>query len=500
MNVIAIFVCLTIIVIILLKIFDRFKNKRMYELLEKFPSYPTYPFIGNLYMLCGSSNGEFLKKLNKLIEPYDRQVFWFGFVPILFLKKHEDIMAIHTQSQYRETLGFADEWIGTGIINAKYEEWRKSRKILTPAFSSEMLSKYTVVFNKNSSALVNALRQVADTGEVINVWDYLMKTNVHSIVENVMGVSIQTSGKEGQQFGDAVYKTVQNILKRMISPWLHPSFIYFLYLKITGESKVMKQLHHIPMKILKEKLTEYRNGNLKYDDVHSSKTVIDQLIKESLHEPSFTETRMRNELLHVTGASIETTTLNVGFLMLMLAIHQDIQQKVYEEITELLTDDEILTPDHLFNQLKYLEQCIKETSRKYTPVLGTFRRTHKECTLKDNKIVPKNTMVFSAFHWAHCDKELFENPHKWDPDHFNEQNEQTRSKNGFLSFGYGPRSCIGAKYAMMSMKTEISHILRSYHLSTNIKELTDDHLCANMSIRSKIGFPIKFTSRQKLHK
>ncbi|XP_065221560.1 cytochrome P450 4g15-like isoform X2 [Planococcus citri] len=497
-----IIVC-SIVIILLFKIFDHVKNNKKYELLEHIPSFPTYPLIGNLHMLCGSMSGV-LKKLDRIFGTHDRSVFWMFSIPVVILKKHEDIMMILTQSQDRETLGLATEWIGTGLINAKYEDWKKSRKVLTPAFSSDMLSKYIEVFNERSLALVKVFKREADTGQVINVWDHLIKINVDTIVENVMGISITTCGEKGDKFGHAVYETFQNMIKRFIAPWLHPRLIYLAYLKITGKSNIIKDLHYLPTKILREKMAEYRRGsvqlgkNLEDFNNYFSKTVIHQLIREGIKEPSFDETRMRDELLHITGAAIETTALNVAFLMLMLAINQDIQQKVYEEITELLSDDDMLTPNHLFNHLKYLEQCLKETSRMFTSVIGTIRRTHKDCVLKDNVIIPANTLVFSAIHWAHYDKEAFKNPYKWDPEHFNEQAEQNRSKSGLLSFGYGPRSCIGAKYAMLSMKTQMAYILRNFHLSTNIKEFTYDDLYADVSIRSKIGYPIRFTSRTKL--
>lgn len=226
------------------------------------------------------------------------------------------------------------------------------------------------------------------------------------------------------------------------------------------------------------------------------------------------------------------------------------QQKVYEEIVDLLGDSEDTpTPDHLFNHFKYLEQCIKETNRMYSPAIATIRRMHKECVLKgtfciriqqlslaivwnkfiiqsrcffpDNKIVPINTLVFLAIHWAQYDKELYANPLKWDPEHFNELAVQSRPKNSQLSFGYGSRSCLGKiqttnlhfstiliqyltlhtgyRYAMMSIKSQIAHILRNYHLSTDITEFTRKDLLMDVTIRSKIGFPIKLTTRQWWH-
>lgn len=52
-----------------------------------------------------------------------------------------------------------------------------------------MLLKYTEVFNEKSLALVDAFKPVADTGEVIDVFDYLMKTNVDTIVGKKKNIS-----------------------------------------------------------------------------------------------------------------------------------------------------------------------------------------------------------------------------------------------------------------------------------------------------------------------
>ncbi|XP_065219330.1 cytochrome P450 4C1-like [Planococcus citri] len=396
-------------------------------------------------------------------------------------------------------LGFAEEWIGTGILNANYAEWKISRRVLAPAFSTEMLSKYVNIFKKNSSALVDRFETAADSGEIINIWEDVIKANVDSIVEITIGVAMQGTEGKGKEFSDALIEAAQSVAKQVITPWLHPCFIYNTYLKLTGKSKFIHQLHALPTKILQDKLNEIKNGENTSENVHSSKAIIDQLIKGSLLESNYTETRMRDELTHIILAAIETTGLNLCFSLLMLAIHQDIQQKVHQEIEELFKDNDTLTADHLFNGLKYMEQCIKETSRVFSQVVVTSRRTHKECTLKDNMVIPANTFVVPLLFLASKDPDLYENPRKWDPDNFSEQAVQNRPKISFMSFGYGPRSCIGVRYTMLSVKTQMVYILRNYHLSTNIKELTKEHVKADLFVRSTIGFPIKFTKRKSLN-
>ncbi|XP_065221590.1 cytochrome P450 4g15-like [Planococcus citri] len=182
----------------------------------------------------------------------------------------------------------------------------------------------------------------------------------------------------------------------------------------------------------------------------------------------------------------------------MMAMHQDVQQKAYDEITQLSTEDGRYTENHLTNNLKYLEQCIKETLRMFSPVVVTSRFTHKEITLTDNLTVPANVLVVALILLANKDPDLYKNPQRWDPEHFSDQAIEKRSKNSQLSFGYGARTCIGSKYAMMSIKTQIAYILRNYHLSTSVKELKREHLKADLSIRSRIGYPIKFTRRREM--
>ncbi|XP_065221584.1 cytochrome P450 4g15-like isoform X1 [Planococcus citri] len=271
-----------------------------------------------------------------------------------------------------------------------------------------------------------------------------------------------------------------------------------IYLKFTGKTKDIEHLQYLPTKILRQKMINIRDSpgdNDSSDKANSSKSIIDLLICKSATEPGFNEIRIRDELLLVIAAGGEMAALTISFAMLMFAIHQDIQQKVYEEIQQLTTDYVELTEDHWTNHLKYLEQCVKETMRMFSPVMVTSRRTHKEIKLKDNTIVPANVFVAGFIHFANYDPELYKNPEKFDPENFSDQAIKERPSCSQLNFGFGPRSCIGPKFAMMSIKAQITYILRSYHLSSSIKQFTKEDLKTDLSIRSKIGYPIKFTSR-----
>ncbi|XP_065221589.1 cytochrome P450 4C1-like isoform X2 [Planococcus citri] len=219
-----------IIIVSLVNFIRKSRNKRFYELLEQFPSPPNcYPLIGNAHSLVGSLEG-LLGKFEKMFKPYDRLVYWMGPIPILVLKKCEDIATVLNQSIDREDLGIMTEWLGMGMLNAKPEEWKKSRRVLAPAFSSDMLSKYAEKFDKTASDLVEKFRPAANSGEEIDVLHYLKNANLEAIVEAALGVSIQSCGKEGENFGNSVMEAMKQGAMRIQYPWLipHQSYLHDL--------------------------------------------------------------------------------------------------------------------------------------------------------------------------------------------------------------------------------------------------------------------------------
>uniref|UniRef100_A0AAT9UTQ9 Cytochrome P450 4461J3 n=1 Tax=Maconellicoccus hirsutus TaxID=177089 RepID=A0AAT9UTQ9_MACHI len=493
------------------------RHQRYYDLLKQFPSPPTYPIVGNLkpsHLVID----DFMKTVKEVTMHHDRVIYWIGPKPILLLKKFDDIsvstdifLFFHSFSQWffarysqivlnqnaeRHLSKLTQHWFGTAILNNTFAEWKKSRKLIIPAFSSEMLEKYCEVLNRKSSALVDKLKLFADSGEEVDVRKYLLNNNIEGLLENITGVSIQTKEKEIEEFGDAIEEFILGVGNRALSPWLYPDAINSMYMKLTGKIKLVKKLHRLPTQIVRENL---KDVNEKYhsekDD--SSKRLIDLMRKARIQDSTFTETRLKDELLQLTTAACDASSMNTSFTLLMLALHQDAQQKVYEEITQLVSEHEVFTSDHLCNHLKYLEQCIRETLRMYDPAALSIRKSQKEHVLKDNTIIPSDMIIVIMFHLANQDTALYKNPHKWNPENFSEQATASRPKGSHLSFSMGPRSCPGYKYAILLNKSQIAQIIRCYHVKTSIKELNPDDLKMEVAIKSKIGYPIRFTPRKK---
>lgn len=137
---------------------------------------------------------------------------------------------------------------------------------------------------------------------------------------------------------------------------------------------------------------------------------------------------------------------------------------MYDEIKTACGDkkpNENIQIDHL-NNMKYLEQCIKETLRLAPSIPIVTRSLTEDVKLGnhlrnsnlppsiydfqiflDDYVVPRGTNLSIAIFATHRLAEHFPNPLKFDPDRFSPENVQNMHPYAFLPFSLGARNCIG---------------------------------------------------------
>lgn len=70
------------------------------------------------------------------------------------------------------------------------------------------------------------------------------------------------------------------------------------------------------------------------------------------------------------------------------------------------------------------------------------------------------------------DAEYYPNPLEFIPERFDEEHggvKAYRDKGVFLTFGDGPRFCLGMKFALMQSKAAIVEVVKNFKLSVNEK-------------------------------
>ncbi|XP_063924595.1 cytochrome P450 4C1-like [Zophobas morio] len=195
-------------------------------------------------------------------------------------------------------------------------------------------------------------------------------------------------------------------------------------------------------------------------------------------------------------AASETTALALCSALVMLGMHHEIQEKLFEEISSVLTDNtHNVTLQHI-NQMKYLERVIKETLRFFPTIPFILRQVNTEVKL-GSYFVPAGCDILIPLAQLHRWPDLWPNPSKFDPDRFLPEEIKNRPRGAYLPFSTGPRNCIGWKYAMLSMKVFLAVILKRFKIAESIdyKRIEDIDMDMYLMGVAKKGYRIRLEDR-----
>jgi cytochrome P450 len=203
-----------------------------------------------------------------------------------------------------------------------------------------------------------------------------------------------------------------------------------------------------------------------------------------------TDRQLRDELMTLFLAGHETTALTLTWAWVLLAQNPDAEQKLHEELDEVLRGRAPAVED--LAALRYCEWVIKESMRLYPPAYAVGREAVRDCEIGGYK-VPAGMQIF-AFQWVvHRDARWFDEPHLFRPERWREETASRLPKFAYFPFGGGPRQCIGNSFALIEAVLVLATIARRFRLS-----LTQDgevELLPAMSLRPKRGVQLKIESR-----
>jgi cytochrome P450 len=195
--------------------------------------------------------------------------------------------------------------------------------------------------------------------------------------------------------------------------------------------------------------------------------------------------QLRDEVMTLFLAGHETTALVLAWAWYLLGSNPEVEKKFHAELDEVIGDRDPAFDD--IPRLKYCEQIAKETMRLYPPAYGLGREAIADCEIGGYR-VPAGTQVF-VFQWVtQRDPRFFDEPLAFKPDRWTEEFEAQRPKYAYFPFGGGPRSCVGASFAMMEMILVLATIGQRYRL-----ELVPGHSVETypaMSLRPKYGVKV----------
>ncbi|CAG7729411.1 unnamed protein product, partial [Allacma fusca] len=215
--------------------------------------------------------------------------------------------------------------------------------------------------------------------------------------------------------------------------------------------------------------TRREENNLQNDMVDSLNELMAKVPTPEFKQLKITETTILCQALIFLFAGFETTATTLTMLSYYLGNNPDKQKKLIEELDELMEKNEgKITHDNL-SELPYMNACINETLRLVSPVVRVERVCAKDWKHESGLIIKKGWTVLFPNHSIHRNEKYWPEPHKYIPERFMPENKDKFNPYAFMSFGQGPRNCIGSRFAKEELIYSLALILKDYYF-----EATDE--------------------------
>ncbi|KAM3962908.1 cytochrome P450 4C1-like [Aphomia sociella] len=307
-----------------------------------------------------------------------------------------------------------------------------------------------------------------------------------------MGVKLNAQENPNSPFLMYLNRILNLLCERIFHLWLQPEWLYRLFPQYIEHKKCVTEMHEFIDQVIKKKRAETESGskpkNGKTYDLgqYERKTFLDLLVTLSGGDQGYTDVELREEVITLAVAGTDTTAVGIGYVLNLLAKYPDIQDKVYQELFEVFGDSTRPVVKEDLPNLKYLERVVKESLRLFTPVPFIIRKVLNDITLPSGRILPAGSGVVASIWGVHRDPKYWgSDAEHFDPDRFLPERFKLTNSCSYMPFSSGPRNCPGYQYALMSMKTALSSILRCYKV-VGVQEPT-----AIPRIRLKIDIMMK---------
>jgi cytochrome P450 len=339
---------------------------------------------------------------------------------------------------------------GDGLFNGRGETWINQRRLMQPLFTKEAVSSWQNIFIDEADSLVDRIKSAGNSE--INLSNEL-KLLVQSIIIKIM------FGRSGSSDKDkALIGSIDTIVGGLF---------FALVTEILGKGK-LKQLFVVQNWRMKKAMSQFIS--YVYEEIERKKNeplgkdIISMLTQANNNKSGYVMTKelLKDEAVTLFLAGQDTTVNTLVWFFYLIGKHEAVQQKIIEEIKQY--KDDTFNPENIA-KLKYTNAALQETLRLYPQATGLSRDAASDVVIGGKTIKQGSTIVMSIYA-THHDKNNWEYPDAFYPEHFLNRAEDGRHKYAFIPFGGGIHNCIGRHLAELEMLIVIATLLRYFKVNT----------------------------------
>lgn len=442
------------------------------------PHVPVIPILGSKHGHSFFTGNPITETCNKIYNEFPGSKY-YGLLmfntPTIVLKDPDLIqnICIKNFNNAPDHRSFIDERmdpiLGKNVFSLKGERWREVRSTLSPSFTATKMKFMYQLVSKVSDNFIKYIIDNPEFSKLFEVKEALSRYTSDVIATTAFGLSVDSMKDRENEFylkgKDAVnlsgFKRVLKFSAGIIVPRL---------MRLMGQTYLSKDTNKFFLNLIRDTVKMR-------DEQHISRPDMIHLLMQARDSASVKMTidDITAQAFIFFFAGYETSSSVASFILHELAYHQDVQDKLRDEVVDVLgggggggEDNNNQGSYESLGKLKYMDMVINETLRLYPPVVILDRCCTKAMKIpslipgnEDVLIEPGTTFWIPVFS-LHRDPKYFPQPELFDPERFNGDNQKNIYPYTFNPFGIGPRKCIAERFAMMEIKLVIAGIISKF--------------------------------------
>lgn len=397
----------------------------------------------------------------------------------------------------------SNKYILKMLLNLTGEKWKRTRSMMSSAFTSGKLKTMMPRINKSGDEFVKYVSsKYADTGLVMECYDEMACLALDTAAKAGFGVEANVFGNPNDHFRQAASRLMgegkssgKSMLKMMVA-FIFPKLGKLFKLRFMDAEaeeffvKVIKaQISNTSQKSSKGTFVEVLHDTISQavsgrrqeakgpedcDQFEKDAAIIDSTATTPFQfsdlTPDELETLVVSNALLLFFAGFATLKNAMTLCLYYLAVNEEVQDKAFAEVREVADegsgDDLDLNLDYnvVQNGFPYLDMVIQESQRIF-PQGPLERICGKPYKIPGTDfVIPKGMPVHIPASDIMTDEKYFPNPDRFNPENFSPEAKAARGPYPFLVFGQGPRNCVGMRFALIQMKVMLSKILYNFKI------------------------------------
>lgn len=336
--------------------------------------------------------------------------------------------------------------LGNGLLTSEGDAWKKSRKAVNPAFYKTKLDGLIASMNDCISDRLELWNKKLENAQSvrINISNEMLDTTLQVVNTSLFG-------------NQSLEKTIQ----------INESLMQCMTFTYNRMERLLSWPLWLPTRA--QKHFEYHKARLyaivddiidKNEDKDSGEDLVSILMVAQRAAPdAYPLSRLKEDALTLMLAGYETTAVTLSWLLFLLSKHNDVQEKVYQELSGVTQSGKDLS-FQVLQELTYTHAVINETLRLYPPVWSFSREAAVDDVLYGMP-VEKGQMVVLSPYCMHRHPGFWEDPDEFKPERFL---EREISADVFFPFGGGRRKCIGNHFAFTEILLFLIRICSRFKL------------------------------------